>query len=73
MVAFKRILHPFNLLALTYSGLLINNINILETDTLDADLTVKFDRNHKEELVTQHIITVIVVLLLVILDIYLRI
>ncbi len=72
ILAFKRILHPYNLLALAYSAFLIYNIDVLQGR--GQGLTdVKFDIKDSDGLITQHIITVIVVLLLVILDVYLRI
>lgn len=75
IVAIKRIVHPFTLLTLLYVALLIVNTSFLRNNN-EAEIRDKWpelSNMDKGTLITQHLITIIDVLLLVIIDIYLRI
>jgi|LauGreDrversion4_2_1035121.scaffolds.fasta_scaffold796006_1 hypothetical protein len=65
IVALKCIFHPFTLLTLLYVALLIYNTKILNDGTMPS--------LSRDSLVTQHIITIVIVLALVIIDVYLKI
>ncbi|CDW88835.1 transmembrane protein [Stylonychia lemnae] len=71
IVALTRIFHPFTILSLAYTAGLIYNIHRLEEKDFDNHLNVDFVSG--KSLITQHYITIIVLLLLIILDIYLKI
>jgi hypothetical protein len=62
-----RIFHPFTLLTLGYLAYLIYHAHILYSDDKDSEI-IKTDG-----LIIQHIITIVIVLLLVIIDVYLKI
>ena len=71
VVALRQIFHPFTLLPLFYVGFLIYNTVQLRKDKWDIDKRIEATDPHDK--VVEEIITIIVVLLLVILDVYLKI
>ncbi len=67
--AMLRIFHPFTLLTLAYVGFLIYHTHLLLEKSNDPNISLL----NRDSLITQHIVTIVVVLLLVIIDVYLKI
>ena len=77
IVALQRIFHPFTILTLIYTAFMIYNTEVLYNDYQakkdSPSLSHRIHLINRTSVIVQHIITIVVVLLLVVIDVYLRI